>query len=183
MREVAAKRLIVEGCPSIDVALAEPYSSLIEGLLRALKQRFGERLVSLVVYGSVARGEASSDSDVDLLIVVEDLPKGRLRRQGLFMEVEEEVEPLIEGLRARGLNVELSPILKTPEEAAKIAPLYLDLVEDAVVVYDKDGFFTKVLDRLRRRLAELGAHRARLGRKWLWVLKKEYSPGELIVIE
>jgi predicted nucleotidyltransferase len=34
---------------------------------------FGPRLVRLVVFGSQARGEATEDSDVDLLVVVDQL--------------------------------------------------------------------------------------------------------------
>ena len=48
-----------------------------------------------------------------------------------------EVEPLIEELRAKGINVDLSLVIKTPEEAVKGSPLYLDMVEDAVVLYDR----------------------------------------------
>ncbi len=165
------------------VALSEPYKALVEALLGALLRRFKDKLVSLVVYGSVARGEARPDSDVDLLIVIEDLPKSRLRRQDLFMEVEEELKPLIEELRAKGLNVDFTPILKTPDEASKITPLYLDMAEDAVIIYDKGGFFHQVLERLKERLRELGAYRAKLGKRWFWVLKRDYVPGELITIE
>jgi len=53
----------------------------------------------------------------------------------------------------------LSPILLTPEEASRVSPLYRDMVEDAVIVYDKDGFFGNVLDKLDKRLRELGSKR------------------------
>jgi hypothetical protein len=45
-------------------------------LLDALLSLYGDNLVSLVVYGSVARGRARRDSDLDLLVVFEDLPRG-----------------------------------------------------------------------------------------------------------
>ena len=37
-----------------------------------LKQHYGHRLVQVVLYGSQARGEAKPDSDIDLLIVLQD---------------------------------------------------------------------------------------------------------------
>jgi predicted nucleotidyltransferase len=49
--------------------LNEPYRTLVLSLLEALLKVWGERLVSLVVFGSVARGEARRDSDIDLLVV------------------------------------------------------------------------------------------------------------------
>ncbi len=170
-------RLLVEGR-----RLQEPYASLLRRLLEEMRRRWGERLVSLVVFGSVARGEAGPGSDIDLLVVVEGLPRSRFRRQDEFMEVEETLEDVIDRLRSLGLNPDFSPILKTPEEAARFSPLYLDMVEDAVILYDRDGFFEGVLNRLRERLRELGAERVRVGRRWYWRLKRDYRFGEVIEI-
>ena len=69
-------------------------------------------VVSLVVYGSVARCEARADSDMDLLVVIENLPRSMFRRLELFEDAEERIKPLLEGLEARGVHAELSPVLK-----------------------------------------------------------------------
>jgi predicted nucleotidyltransferase len=39
----------------------------------ALRERFGERLCEVVLFGSRARGDAHEDSDVDVLVVIEGL--------------------------------------------------------------------------------------------------------------
>jgi predicted nucleotidyltransferase len=41
----------------------------------------GETLVSIAIFGCVARGEARSDVDVDILIVARDLPRSRFKRR------------------------------------------------------------------------------------------------------
>ena len=53
-------------------------------------------------------------------------------------------------------------------------------MEDTVIVYDKDEFFEKILEKLRAKLMELGAERVRVGKKWYWRLKKNYRFGEVI---
>ena len=53
-------------------------SSLAE-LHRALVSRFGPRLREVVLFGSQARGSATDDSDVDVLVVVDDLTEGERR--------------------------------------------------------------------------------------------------------
>ena len=106
----------------------EPYRTVLTKLLDALLKYFDDDLVSVVLYGSVARGEAERDSDIDLIIIVRNLPKSRFKRQDLFMEVEEGLEPLLRELEKEGYNIDFSPILKTPEEACKITPLYLSLI-------------------------------------------------------
>lgn len=162
--------------------LRYPYSVVLKALVEKLFERFRDDLISVVVFGSVARGEARKESDLDLLLVIRNLPRSRFRRQDLFMEVEEELEELLRRLEEEGYMVDFSPILKTPEEAMRISPLYLDMVYDAIILFDRDEFFKKVLDRLRKRLEELGAKRIRLGKLWYWVLKEKYRFGEVIDI-
>ncbi|MBS7247979.1 MAG: nucleotidyltransferase domain-containing protein [Candidatus Freyarchaeota archaeon] len=159
-----------------------PYGEVLSLLVERLLERFGSDLVSVVVYGSVARGEARRDSDVDLLIVLKGMPKGVFKRQELFMEVEEKLGENLDRLEELGYHVEFSPVIKTPEEARVFSPLYLDMVEDAVILFDRDGFFDGVLRRLRGRLQELGAERVRLGKAWYWRLKRDYSFGDVIEI-
>jgi predicted nucleotidyltransferase len=123
------------------------------------------------------------DSDIDLLIVVDELPKSRLRRQELFEEVEALIEGDLKRLWAEGLYITFSPLMKTVEEARKLSPLYLDMVDDAIILFDREGFFKEVLDRLRKKLNELGAKRVKLDRRWYWILKDRYEFGEVITIE
>ncbi len=40
---------------------------------RALHERFADRLREVRLFGSYARGEARADSDVDLLVLIDDL--------------------------------------------------------------------------------------------------------------
>ena len=58
-------------------------NELIKPALKDLKvrltQAYGTRLSKIILYGSYARGEESSDSDIDLLIVLEDDKIDRLR--------------------------------------------------------------------------------------------------------
>lgn len=161
----------------------EPYRTLISRLLEELLNIFDGRLKSLVVYGSIARGDYRRDSDIDLLIVVDGLPRSRLERVKLFAEAEAKLDKLLDKLLDEGYAVSFSPIIKTPEEASRISPIYLDMVEDAIIVYDENMFFEKILARLRERLKQLGAERVRIGKKWYWRLKKDYRFGEVIVIE
>jgi len=163
--------------------IEEPYRSLVKDLLNTLLLVFKDNLVSVVVYGSVARGQMRKDSDLDLLIVAEKLPASRFERIAMFNRAEEAVEKSLEDLSKKGYFVTFSPIIKTVEEAKRISPLYLDMVDEGIIVYDRNSFFEKVLEKLSKKLMELGAERVWVGRKWYWRLKKDYKFGEVIVIE
>jgi predicted nucleotidyltransferase len=152
------------------------FEEVLPPLLRACEEVYGERLVSLVIFGSGGRGTARPDSDLDLLLIASPLPDGRMRRVEEF----EAVEKRLRALLPPGLGVPpLSPVFKTPEEAGHGSPLFLDMTEDARILFDRDGFFGRELDRLRRRLAELGSRRIWRGNAWYWDLKPDYRPGEV----
>lgn len=154
-------------------ALAEAYKEELARLL-------GPHLVSVVFFGSAARGGFSPGSDIDLLVVAEGLPASRRDRHRLLFEVEERLEPVLAQLSRGGQRTEFSVLLRSTEEAEKLSPLYLDMVEDSVLLFDRDGFFGKVLLRLKQRLDFYGAQRVRLGKVRYWRLKPDYKWGEVL---
>jgi len=150
---------------------------VFSALLRACEEVYGERLIAVVIFGSHGRGTARPDSDIDLLLIAEPLPNGRVRRVEEFEEVEKRVGRLLPP--ELGAAPPLSPVLKTPEEVGYGSPLFLDMTEDARILFDRESFFARELDRLRERLAQLGARRVWLGNAWYWDLKPDYRPGEV----
>lgn len=156
------------------------FERLLEAVLTACQRHYADRLISVAVYGSLGRGTPRADSDVDLLIVAEDLPEGRIARAREFQAVEAAVAPVLVELRAEGLAPELSPVFKTPREVGQGSPLFLDMVEDARILYDRDAFLASALRALRARLNRLGARRVWRGDAWFWDLKPDYRPGEVL---
>ena len=61
-----------------------PYLKLVQALSSAVAAFYGERLISLVLYGSAARGCMRTDSDLDFVVVAEDLPRGSVARTEAF---------------------------------------------------------------------------------------------------
>jgi HEPN domain-containing protein/predicted nucleotidyltransferase len=143
--------------------------------LEACSQVYGARLVSFAVFGSLGRGTPSPNSDLDILLVVTKLPAGRLARMNEFGKVELMVAEELEDLHRLGIWASLSPILKTPAEVRIGSLLFLDMVTDAVVLFDQDGFLTRYLEDLAARLSALGAKKVRTGERWHWALPNGLS--------
>ncbi len=169
-----------EGVGLMPSELRRKFEELLDALVEACTSHWGKRLVSVAVFGSVGRGTPRPDSDVDLLLVVEHLPRGRLARVEQFAPVEQQLTPLLERLRTSGVWTELSPVLKTPEEVLAGSPLFLDMVHDARILWDRDRFLAGYLERLRQRLMQLGARRVPFAGGWYWDLKPDYRPEEVI---
>lgn len=143
-------------------------------LKKKIIAHYGERLVSIVIFGSLARGRATSESDIDILLIVKDLHNRKMKRIDEFIDnVEDKIE---------GLSCYISPIIKTPEEASRGSPLFLDMVYDRIILYDKEDFFKQIIERLRSRLKELGSKRVFRGNRWYWIMKPDIKHGEVFEI-
>lgn len=153
-----------------------PYPSLLNRLTDACRAHYGHRLVTVAVFGSVGRGTQNPESDIDLLIIARQLPQGRIARVQDFSKIEQEMR------QEFSFPFELSPVFKTPEEVQRGSPLFLDMVEDALLLYDEEAFFENFLRELRQRLGKLGAKRIWVGNAWYWDLKPDYQPGEIFEI-
>jgi len=151
---------------------------LLKRLLGVCQSFYGDRLVSLVIFGSVGRGTPRSDSDVDILVVADPLPDGRIPRVREFDAVERSVAT---GGPADSAH-RLSPIFKTPAEVRRGSPLFLDMLDDGRLLYDRGGFFAGQLAALKTRLDKLGSKRIWKDDAWYWDLKPDYKPGDEIVL-
>lgn len=147
----------------------------LDRYVTALEERFGADLVSVVLFGSRARGTAGPDSDLDLLVVARGLPGSRLARQGPLFRL------------ARTVSEEfadaLMPVPLTPEEAATVKPFYLGMLSGHRILRDAGGLFASVLARLEARLGELGARRHVDADGYeYWDLKPDWKPGDVVTL-
>lgn len=160
----------------------ELYKGYLEALTKALVERFGDSLLAIVLYGSVARGTASATSDLDLLIVQRGASPSYYERLKPVLEVERALEEgeTFQALVQQGLSPSVSPLFLSEEEAGENRYIFLDMVEEAVVLFDPEGFFTRRMAELRERLKELGARRIVLpDGSWYWDLKPDLVLGEV----
>jgi hypothetical protein len=58
-----------------------------------------------------------------------------------FMKIEVDLRESFQEAERKGVRTEISPILKTRDEVKKGSLLFLDFIEEAKILYDKDGFF------------------------------------------
>lgn len=154
----------------------------LRNLLESFKQPGGRTWSQWCYNGSVARGECHKDSDVDLLVIAEELPKSRFARNDLLRQQLEALRDEILSLEEKGYHPRFSWLAKTRQEAEYHSPLYLDMTEDAIILYDKGAFFQGVLDEMRARMREYGSRRVWVKGGWYWDLKPDYKYGDIIEI-
>lgn len=158
---------------------------LLEEYTALLKQHFGAKLYSICLFGSVARGCASAASDIDVLVVAE----GLLDDVGMRLKETNYIYETLKGtaayrsLRSRGKGNLISDLLFTPEEIVRHPLILLDIVEEGILLHDKDDFLRNVLLAIQETLTKLGSRRVVTKRgSYYWVLKPDIKPGEIVRI-
>jgi predicted nucleotidyltransferase len=145
---------------------AKGQPALVEQAVMALKDAMCDRLIAVVLYGSRARGEASMESDWDLLVIAMDLPVRSLPRHWYLKR-----------LLPVSCRSSVTMLAKTPEEFDEhYSSLYLDIALDGQVIYDPQGFIATRLDVLRRRISQAGLKRIHTSGGFVWQWEKKPSP-------
>jgi hypothetical protein len=156
------------------------FDSLLISLLKGCQKIYGGRLKSLCVFGSVAAGTMRPDSDIDILLVCDPLPRGRMARVREFEAVEGTCAEAMAKAAQQGIVTTFSPMIKTPGEVQQGSPVFLDMTDTARILLDRDRFLLGYLESLRERLARLGARRVMFGGGYYWLLKPDLKTGEEI---
>jgi len=162
----------------------EPLAArIMSAIAEACQQVYADRLISLVVFGSVARGVWKANSDIDLLLVLSNLPAGRFNQIREFEPVESLLQDRIEECRSAGWNVDLSPVFKTPAHVLHGSPLFLDMTQESLILIDRNDLVKDRLVLMQKRMEALKSKRVWHGHDaWTWILKPDFHVGEAIIL-
>ena len=153
---------------------------LTDRLVAMLRKEMGDRLVGVALYGSVARGEARSDSDIDVLVV-----HGGSRSEAFAAVGAAERSlrhaPERAALRSRGVPTEFASAVFSEKHFADTPWLLLDISHHGIILFDREHAVHRKLTALRKRLEELGSRRVETpDGSWYWDLKPDLRPGEIV---
>lgn len=148
-------------------------------VLNVLCQKLGdlpEYVKAVLLFGSLARGEAGERSDIDLLILHSNMPLSDPveRRRLLYKFVAECLEGVSESITLIDMDIEL--FLKP----TTVTPLLLNIYADALVVVDRTGKIEEFLRHVRERIRELGFVRVKDGKAYYWVLPRPMEKVEIL---
>ena len=103
---------------------------IVKKLRKALLFRYGENLSQIILFGSQARGDATSDSDIDVLVVLEDSVAEP------FQEYRKWSDWITDELLESGELVNLVFTSRQRYDSVK-SPLYLNIQAEGILIYDR----------------------------------------------
>jgi len=123
--------------------------SVEQTIIEEMKSYFGDRLVSIVLFGSQARGTANEHSDIDLVVIVDNIPSDWRQQRDI-------INKLTRSPNFMGLPI--SVILKSPDvvEASldSVQPLLFGILKSYKALYDPEGFFETQAQIYRKHMEE-----------------------------
>jgi len=166
---------------NLDKIAQERYLRLICDCFRQTSEMLN--VEAFAVYGSIARGNATASSDLDILLISEDLGGSLGSRIGKLIHLEEACQGELGWLRRHNIYTALSFYPLRKSEAQSLPNLFLDLTEEAVILYDENRFLERTLLELKMKLLKIGAKRVFINREqWYWDLKPDYKFGEKVAV-
>ena len=132
----------------------------------------------------MVRGEYGEGSDIDLLVVVKNLPVDVGSRIKITVPLKLKLKSFESYRKVKEANLPtlISEVILTPEEVKKHPPILLDLTQEGVILYDQENFLKNELEILKAKLKELGARRVKGRGGWYWILKPDAKLGDVVKI-
>jgi len=118
------------------------YMKIIKELKDLCLNHYKDRLISLVVFGSVAKGSFSPVSDIDLLIILQNKKEQYEEYSDYYDNVESRLSFI------KDFPIEINPVFKSPKELSVKTPYLWNT--DFLILYDRENFFKEFLNKLEQ---------------------------------
>jgi predicted nucleotidyltransferase len=164
------------------LTLAEAVREFSAQVAEILKDRYQDKLVSVCLFGSAARGQLRKGSDIDFLVVTKEAYQTYSKRVKEIMPLLASIREAEEYRRLEGfaLNLEPSFLLSTVGEVMRHPPLLIEISQEGKLLFDRDDFLKQELNKVRKVMERLGSVRKKTPHGHYWVLQPGLKPDEVI---
>lgn len=118
--------------------LQPEFRATMEEFVRKLKKKLKHSLVSIILFGSVAKKKAEIDSDVDLVIITDNLSKAKKKSK-------ESIEEMTD-IYFNVIQEHVFTKKKFKEMFEKGSDFIINILKDGIILYD-DGFYKDYLNK------------------------------------
>jgi len=152
------------------MAVSLDLEALGRDVVSTLQPALEDKLCGVVLFGSLARGEAGEWSDIDLFVLLRDIPWDRDRKTAVYLALDD--------IR-RKYHRDTTVIERDLSEIKDVDRMLIDVAADGIILYDRGGLTAGLLAKVRAAVDKAGLvrYQAKDG-KYGWKLTRKLSPGE-----
>ena len=134
-RKTLLRPIILKNADSEDGKLTK---KALELFVDRMIEEEGDNLLRMTLFGSVARGDSTPDSDIDVCVIIKNGDSYRLLDRAIDISFDIDY-------KENGLRTSLSPFLRTQEEyesglQERSAPVYENIEREGIVLYNAGNF-------------------------------------------
>jgi len=145
-------------------------TEIITTIKNALEtNRFSFTVSGAILFGSQANGSPTKDSDIDLLVVAENIEPKLHRRK-------KEMIAIKHSLPVKSLDLLLLTPVEVISNFSNHNPLFLDIAEDGIIIDDKENFLSDLIKTTREYIKAKGIKRIKGG----WQFPVAYRAATLL---
>ena len=134
--------------------------NILKQIVDKIKNRLGEGVLSIVLFGSMTRGDFTESSDIDVLVIARNLPDDWRDRDKIILELVE-----IGFKYGRPVHITLTDEYEINASIEQGAPLVFGLHDANKIVFGRDEFFEKLMKRFDDNMKRWGVRKIRNGER------------------
>ncbi len=133
--------------------------SLLKIYADLLLDHFGNRLLTLVLFGSFSRGTWHEHSDIDILLIVEDWDKPSWERSRELRIIHKQLRKtdIINKLLKEDQYYPISHYMLSNTDLTREHPILWDVLLDGIILYERNDFAQQLFQEIQNRLEKINA--------------------------
>ena len=117
---------------TIDTIKGKPFLNVLDEVKEEVVKIFGDKLRHLILYGSYARNEQDSESDIDIMILVEESEEESRRSRNIVRDIVAELS-----LKHDKLISLIEVPYKRYNEYLDVLPFYRNVYDEGIEIYGR----------------------------------------------
>ncbi|MHA1726472.1 MAG: nucleotidyltransferase domain-containing protein [Promethearchaeota archaeon] len=158
------------------------FRDFLYNFIQTLKKEYGKNLLSVVLYGSIARGTWNLSSDLDLFMIFSNETKEKKSLSKDVLKIIMEFEKFNTMNTGKNLNsfLPIQDISLKLKDLENFRTLFYDIAMDGILIYDTNSIGATFLEKIRNRIEEKGLQRIFIGYdNFYWKRKENVKFGEI----
>jgi predicted nucleotidyltransferase len=162
-KDIEDVRLIKEYMAGPSNLGIDTYRKFIDLYVREINRLLGDKIFGLIIFGSVARGKAKGDSDIDMFTFYDgDRDEVNDTLIGIITSLRKNQQ--YKRLSCKGIHPEVYPFLISRKKAMEPLAVFLDATDHGIILKD-DGTIQKLIGEIKESKAQ---RNVLPNGKWVW---------------